>query len=419
MTPDTHLRHPAAPAPTGAGRWLDLRFRGLGRGVLVPDRADLRQGLADIVAGWPLEIRPVATPEARQGDILAALLPNAADPARYDLASLYTDTPLCALPTASALCGLLADVLMAHTEANAGALTLHCGAVRMGDGLVALTGPHRAGKSTLVARLTAEPDLSVFCDDVLPLDADGHGIALGIAPRLRLPLPPGASERFHRHVATHLGPADDRYGYLCAPTVARHGTRAPLAALVVLDRRESGPARLHRLDPDIAIQHLLARNMGDLGDAGHAFGLARAAAGRAQCLTLVYSDLEEAVALLRRAFTGARDAGIAPPLPPAAPEAAAAAEIDPDAPWHRAEDAVIRRVGGSAFLWRPEDTTLWHMNRVAEMVWAALEVPGSARDLAETLTDLFPGTPEARILADVSALLATLACRDLVRPAVS
>ncbi len=419
MTPDTGHRRPAAPAPTGAGRWLDLRFRGLAQGVLIPDRAELRQGLEDIVAGWPVDIRPAATPEPRQGDILAALLPNAADPARYDFASLYADAPLCGLPAASALCAILADVLMARTEANPGALTLHCGAVRMGAGLVALTGPHRAGKSTLTARLTAEPDLAVFCDDVLPLDADGRGIALGIAPRLRLPLPPGASDRFHRHVSTHLGPADDRYGYLCAPTVARHGTRAPLAALVVLDRRESGPARLHRLDPDSAMQHLLARNMGDLGDAGHAFGLARAAARRAQCLTLVYSDLEEAVALLRRAFTGARDADIAPPLPPATPETAEVAGIDPDTPWHRTGDAVIRRVGGSSFLWRPGDTTLWQMNRMAEAVWAALEIPGSARDVAEILADLFPGTPEARILADVSALLATLADRDLVGAVVS
>jgi hypothetical protein len=289
----------------------------------------------------------------------------------------------------------------------------------MGDGLVALTGPRRAGKSTLIARLTAEPDLAVFCDDVLPLDADGHGIALGIAPRLRLPLPPDASDRFHRHVATHLGPADDRYGYLCAPTTARHGIRAPLTALVALDRRESGPARLHRLDPDIAMQHLLARNMGDLGGPDRAFALARDTVGRAQCLTLVYADLEEAVALLRRAFTGACDADIAPPLPPAAPEAAAGADLDPDTPWQRAEDAVIRRVGGSAFLWRPQDTTLWQMNRTAEIVWAALDIPGSALELAETLAELFPGTPGARIMADVSALLATLADRDLVRAAVS
>jgi hypothetical protein len=286
------------------------------------------------------------------------------------------------------------------------------------DCLVALAGPHRAGKSTLIARLSAEPDLSVFCDDVLPLDSDGCGVALGIAPRLRLPFPATASDAFRRHVATHLGPADDRYGYVCAPTVARHGTRTPLGALVVLERRESGPARLHRLDPDIAMQQLLARNMGDLGTAEHAFGLVRETARRARCLTLVYSDLEEAVTLLRHAFTGDRAAPIAPPLATTAPiPEAAPAPVDPDRLWHRAGDVAVRRVGDSAFLWRPEDTTLWRMNPVAQMVWMALDLPGSARDVADAIADVFPATPAAEILDDVGRLLAMLVERDLVRDA--
>lgn len=405
---------PAAPAPTGAGRWLHLRFRGIPQGVLVPDRPELRHGLEDILAGWPVEFRPLARPEDARGEVLSALNPSA-DGASYALASRYTDTPLFGLGLAGALCGLLADVLTAHAEANPGAFTLHCGAVRFGDGIAVLCGPRRAGKSTLVARLGAEPDLAVFCDDVLPVDADGQGLALGLAPRLRLPLPPDASARFRDHVEAHLGPADDRYGYLCTPTVARHGTRAPIAALIVLDRRESGPARLHRLDPDDGMKHLLARNFGDLASPAQAFALAEATARQARCLTLVYSDLEDAVALLRRATLG-DGADVAPPLPPAPASAARARPVDPETIWTRADDAVTRRVGASAFLWRPADTTLWQMNHVAEMAWTALEIPGSARDVAETLADLFPDEPPDRILADTATLLARLADHDLARP---
>jgi hypothetical protein len=408
--------HRASPAPTGGGRWLEVRFRGVGHCVLMPDRPDLRQGLEDIAGSWSLAVRSLADPSDRTSDVLAALHPSAGTNDRFDLASIYTDTPLASLSVASAICGLLADALTAFVEANAGALTLHCGAVLIDDRLVALTGGHRAGKSTLVSRLSAEPDLSIFCDDVLPLDPDGRGIAMGIAPRLRLPLPPAASDAFRRHVDRHIGPADGHYGYLCASTVACHGTRAPLSGLVVLDRRESGPARLHRLDPDIAMQNLLARNMGDLGGPDRAFHLVRDTARNATCLTLVYSDLEDAVALLRRAFTGDGAVAIAPPLPPAAPAPDhAIAPVDPDTVWHRASDAVIRRVGGSAFLWRPEDTTLWQMNRVAEMVWAALEVPGSAQDVAEVLADLFPDMAPERISADVAALLGKLAALDAIR----
>jgi hypothetical protein len=407
------LATPAAPAPTGAGRWLHLSFRGLSRGVLVPDDPDLRHALEDILTDWPVEFRPLARPEDARGEVLSALHPSP-DGATYALASRYTDTPLFGLGLAGALCGLLADVLSAHAEANPGTFTLHCGAVRMGDGLAVLCGPRRAGKSTLVARLAAEPDLSVFCDDVLPVDADGNGLALGLAPRLRLPLPHGASARFRDHVHAHLGPADDRYGYLCTPTVARHGTRAPVAALIVLDRRETGPARLHRLAPDDAMQHLLARNFGDLQTPARAFALAEATAARARCLTLVYADLEDAVALLRSALLG-DGPDIAPPLPPAPATAAPARPVDPDTLWTRADDAVIRRVGTSAFLWRLADTTLWQMNPVAEMVWTALDVPGSAREVADTLADLFPQEPPDRLLADTAGLLARLAAHDLVR----
>jgi hypothetical protein len=420
MTKAGDTLRPAAAARESAGRWLEIRFLGLERSVLIPDRFDLRQGLLDLVPDWPCETRRLNRPEDRRNEVLVAVQPQGGRGDRFDLASIYTDAPLCGLGLAGALCGIVADMHTAHAEAHPGTLTLHCGAVLFHDFLVALAGPHRAGKSTLIARLSAEPDLSVFCDDVLPLDSEGRGIALGIAPRLRLPLPPTASDAFHRHVATHLGPADDRYGYVCAPTVARHGRRAPLGALVVLERRESSPARLHRLDPDSAIQQILARNIGDLGTADHAFGLVRDTARRARCLTLVYSDLEEAVALLRQAFTGDRAAEIAPPLAPApaVPETAAA-PVDPDRPWHRAGDVAIRRVGASAFLWRPGDTTLWRMNPVAQMVWTALDLPGSARDVAEAIADHFPDTPAAQIRDDVGALIAILVERDLVRDAAS
>jgi hypothetical protein len=56
------------------------------------------------------------------------------------------------------------------------------------------------------------------------------------------------------------------------------------------------------------------------------------------------------------------------------------------------------------------------MNPVAEMAWTALEIPGSARDVADTLADLFPDEPPDRILADTAALLARLADHDLARP---
>ncbi|MFP5482167.1 MAG: hypothetical protein ACLGGW_02685, partial [Gammaproteobacteria bacterium] len=113
-------------------------------------------------------------------------------------------------------------------------IALHAGAVAISNRLIAITGPRRAGKSTLIARLCAEPDLQIFCDDVLPISPLGEGVALGVAPRLRLPLPAKASQHFKQFARQHLGPHDNRYGYLCTTNLAGNGTRLPLVSATPL-----------------------------------------------------------------------------------------------------------------------------------------------------------------------------------------
>ena len=86
-------------------------------------------------------------------------------------------------------CGAVADLCQSYCDSRPGIFGLHCGAVRTGTHLVAFTGPYRAGKTTLVTRLGADPDVTLFCDDVLPVlpDAgwkpggDGGGVFGGAA----------------------------------------------------------------------------------------------------------------------------------------------------------------------------------------------------------------------------------------------
>jgi hypothetical protein len=129
-------------------------------------------------------------------------------------------------------------------------------------------------------------------------------------------------------------------------------------------------------------------------------------------VTLVYADLEEAVALLRRAFGTA--GGVEACLSPGAAagvgpaDEGAPAELDPDRVVARTQGVVVRQMGGSAFLWRPEGTAIWQLNIVAAAVWALLDIPGSAREIAETLAEVFPDVPGDRLLADTGALLQSL-----------
>ena len=398
-----------------------MRYPGLSLPVVVQAGSGIEEGLAEVVRGWVPQVRTTARP---RGQALACVF--AEEPVEGGLAggdgalavhSLYTDAPFRGLSPASAICALVADLGQGYFDDRPGTIALHCGAFRIGERLVAVSGPARAGKSTLVARMTAEAGVEVWCDDILPVLPDGMAVGLGVAPRLRLPLPPGASAAFRDHVARMMGPQDSRYGFVCAPSVAPHGTGAPLTALVRLDRRARGPARLYRLDPEAALTEILTRNMAEHETPDAAWERGVALVRGLEAVTLVYADVEEAVALLRRAFGTAEGLGeclstgaIPPPedeIAPGArpPRVAGAGPFEADVVVHRAPDVVVRRMGGSAFLWCPEGTAIWHLNAVAAAVWALIEIPGSARDVAETLAEVFPQVPFAALLADVAGLI--------------
>jgi hypothetical protein len=389
--------------------WRMMRYAGLSRPVVMQAGTGLEEGLAQVLRGWEPVIEEVAQP---QGRALSCVYAESPGDEGFAVHSVFAEAPFRALEPASAICALVADLGQAYFDERPGTLALHCGAFRIGGRLVAVSGPPRAGKSTLIARLTAEPGVEVYCDDILPVTPEGLAVGLGVAPRLRLPLPEGSSAVFRDHVQATLGPRDRRYGFVCAPSVAPHGTQARLSVLVRLARRAEGPAQLFRLETDSALTELLTRNMAEQETPDAAFARGRTLVEGLTAVTLVYSDLEEAVALLRRAFGTAEGlaaclSGGTPPEP-APSRAEDGAPMDPDAVVARAHGVTVRRLGGSAFLWRPEGTAIWRLNAVAAAVWAMLDIPGSAREIGETLGEVFPDEPVERLVADVAALLGGL-----------
>lgn len=231
--------------------------------VCIPDEPTLLAGIAQLISSWEYTCRPTHD-ETRNlpNNCIARVRRNAKNPLTFDIESVYLEETLHGLPMASTLCALLADVLEAYIEESNNPITFHGGAFAINGRLIAVTGPRRAGKSTLIARLCAERDLQIFCDDVLPISPQGEGVALGLAPRLRLPLPAQANKHFKQFVDQHLGPHDNRYGYLCTSNLAPHGSRLPLGAIVMLDRQANTAARLHTMNEDDALFYALEQNMG-------------------------------------------------------------------------------------------------------------------------------------------------------------
>jgi len=408
--------------------WVRLDFPGIAKPVILPREGGLAAALMRCLNGWSPSIKIWHPPRA--GETVAPPL-SLAEPmgaGGYRVHSAYTDDPLDDLPEASAVCAIIADLAQAATEAEGqdGEIGFHCGAFVIEGRLVALTGMRRAGKSTLVSRLTAERDLKVFCDDVLALtpheDGGATGRALGIAPRLRLPLPDTVTEEFCDHVSLTLGPADDRYGYLLPDTMARHGATAPLCAIVMLDRHSGKEGTgFHGIAPEDALRLLVEQSITAFDDAEAAYATARRILSGVPVLRLVYQDLEDAVALLRRAFGGESilpdDLPIGPPLAhdPGPSDGHICVPVAPDIIWRRTGGIGLRNVGQSAFLWWPGDGMLWQLNPTGCAVWALLELPGSARDIAAALGEVYPDIPAARIEADCTGLFARLAAEGFIQ----
>lgn len=390
-----------------------LCYPGVSLKVALKAAPDVEIALGQALRDW----LPSAVSHTALGQDRVSLVQGGQD--GYLAASCYMSEQLEGLGVAGATCAVIADLAQDYFGTRPGSLALHCAAFRYRDRLIAMTGPTRAGKSTLAARLTMETDMQVFCDDVLPLLDRHRAVGLGIAPRLRLPLPDGCSQSFARHVDHHMGPRDDSYAYLCAPTVAPHGTTAPLSVLLILDRRSDGDARLHEVAEDDALHFLLSQNMSDLTTAENAFDCVSDLLSGITCLRLVYSDLEDAVVLIRRAFGGSTplcpDARILPALPAAPSARHDAPPLADTLIWSRKTDVVIQSKGMSAFLWQPGRQLIWHLNTLGLAVWTLLEIPGSARDIATVLSERFPGQDKDQLVSDVNTLLQALAEGQLVK----
>jgi hypothetical protein len=258
-----------------------LRYPGVSLQVCLHDAPEVEAGLSAAIRGWTPDRASRRSPAAP-----ASMISRRRD--GFVSRARHFEGDLSGLGTGAAVCAILADLAQDFIASHPDGLALHCASFRFAGRLIALTGPKRAGKSTLAARLTAEADMEVFGDDVLPLLEDGQAWSLGMAPRLRLPLPNGVSDRFRLHVERFLGPADDVYGYVCAPNVAPHGTRACLGVLVILDRQDDTPARLHRVDEGEALHYLLAQNMADLKTAEAAMARLSGLLSEITSLRLIY-----------------------------------------------------------------------------------------------------------------------------------
>ncbi|WP_281982839.1 PqqD family peptide modification chaperone [Thalassorhabdomicrobium marinisediminis] len=399
-----------------------VQFDGLDHPVALNGASDLLPLIADIATACPhrhsrsARAAPFATlAPADGGDwtLTPADAPQA--PRRWD--------------GVNAVCDLVAEMAWERIRSHPDMLCLHAGGVAFGGRLVAFPNGRRAGKSTLTAAL-AHLGHEVFTDDVLPVrkDIDSgtfHGIANGVAPRVRLPLPDSFDAALSQWVAQDFGPSNRQYKYLTTAPIAQAGATMPLGAIVLLDRQETPCApRLDPVSEDEALATLITQNFARTLHASIILSSAEVLARHLPVYRLTYACGQQAAAYLSahealQDLPVARHDATAPEVrqAPLEERTRPAPAFDPAASYVRRDGVTETRAGEAWFLADSSGIAIYHLNGSSAAIWRLLAEPITLAEVCEVLCAAYPQVDPAAIRTDSEALLQNLAAARLIETA--
>ncbi|WP_160147779.1 PqqD family peptide modification chaperone [Tabrizicola flagellatus] len=397
-----------------------VTFRGLRAPLRLEAADEVLSLLPQVFAGWPLEAR---TGEAGAAPFFSI---GVGEDGLLACESHVDDRPVRRFDAVNAVCDAVSAIAFALPAEDDRLICLHAAAVEMAGRLVVFPNVRRAGKSTLSSAL-ARAGHPLFSDDVLPLsfttDDLAWGLAMGIAPRLRLPLPGTIDPFFRAWVDSVGGPKNRQYQYLCLPDQPAHGVVRPLGAFVILDRRDDRTLpRLEPVSPDAAMDALLHQNFTRDRHSGDVLLAMASVLALRPVFRLTYEDLSEAVACLEQAFEGWPDDLPSEPVSPdrhfrlAEFGAQRMADRGIRGRVRQRAGTVAAEIGGTLYLADAEGQAIHRMDAMAALIWELLADPALPEDIVADLAEAFPDTPRARIAADLEALIDRLAREALIDP---
>ena len=281
-----------------------LNFEGLSRPVALVGCDHLLDRFAPLLNGWPVTVRPSSPGAAAASSPPTITVRRSED--GYTIASEWTDGIEAYRDDTDIVCALFADLIMAHAAEDKALVHLHAGAVQWGGRLLVFPSGSKGGKSTLSAQL-ARIGGRVFSDDVLPVRSrDGRAVALGMAPRLRLPLAKGASEAFRAFVAARNALANDKYAYLALDgrddtgILAPRGEQAAIGSFILLQRDASNSPALEVGSRSALLRLLVRQHFETSLSSVEVLNFLHGLVSTVPCLNLRYREAEDAVAMLQQ-----------------------------------------------------------------------------------------------------------------------
>jgi hypothetical protein len=336
---------------------------------------------------------------------------------RYVLEGFWLHNPVYRENEDGAICLLVAELMRAYVHEDRQLLCLHGAAAEFAGKLVLFPNKYRAGKSVLSASLACA-GVQLFCDDVLPISLrTGEGIAPGLAPRLRLPLPDNLSPPTRDYISKHNRLQGEQYLYLDLENdaLAPRGRQLPIGAFVLLEREEGASPVLENVSEADILHQVIWQNFAREAEAPDILAvLSRLVAG-SERLLLRYDRAEDAVRLLCEEF---RDWSAQPETTNqdnvvAGRSTSVAHNLSPGF-YLRKPDISIVQIEGQAFLADAQGATIHHLNPIGTAIWSLLAEPMTLDEIAKLLITAFPDHGADSIDNDLRGLIDELSSRNLL-----
>jgi hypothetical protein len=264
------------------------------------DCEDVVDGITDVFQGWKTKRSAAAAPAPAARVATVSYRDNAWHWRVHKKSKPRYWDPLPPKETLRVVNDLLDASIYWHLEENPNDLCLHAAAAEIGNGLVCFPALHQAGKSTLMAALSAQ-GMKVFGDDVIALRR-GRGVSFGFLTRLRVPLPATLGESLRTYIETHKGPANHKWIYVKPDDPAQFGDSKPIKAFVLLQRQPGEKARLEPARDVDVMKRLLSDNIIRVIPLIQIFDRMHRLCKSKPKYHLIYSDPEEAARLLIERF---------------------------------------------------------------------------------------------------------------------
>jgi len=388
---------------------LYLKFDRMSQPIELIGCASLLEHFPSIFPGWIIE----QVEAVNQSPVLSVTR----DKDIFTMEASWLEKPIRRKDKVNAICALVAELIRAYVNDHGDLLCLHGAAAEFCGRLVVFPSLYRAGKSVLSTCL-ASSGIPLFCDDVIPMSlSERRGIAPGLAPRLRLPLPENLTPETRNFIDAHSGLRGKHYLYLDidgAGLVAR-GQQLPIGAFVLLKREAGTEARFENVSEAEVLHQVVWQNFSREVDAPRILEVLSQLVADAKLYRLCYDRAEDAAELLCREFdswpTQQQKKGSKSKSGNQLKELNA--HLRPGY-YLRNPDICILQVDNQSFLADREGARIHQLNSIGTAVWSLLAEPVTRIQMVDLLCSAYPEPGRSQIDGDVVCLLKDLDAKNLL-----